>query len=169
MVLSKKQALIIAATVIAGTGIGFMVLGDKGDDNGEESEQIAESKKDLLIHYEAPVYAPSDIYAPYTETTTTNIVHNVTTKISSLLPSAPPSLGLPTDTRLLAVGTTITGKASPHSTLVVSPSGHTAEIYAPPLTPAKKQPTSGGRGGGGGGGGGGGTRYTSTTGKYSGR
>ena len=88
MVLSKKQALIIAATVIAGTGIGFMVLGDTGDDNGGESEQIPESKKDLMIHYEAPVYAPSDIYAPYTETNVTEIIHNI---ITNVLPPPTPS------------------------------------------------------------------------------
>lgn len=83
--ISKKQGLIIAAAVIGGTGLGLMVLGDKDDDNGGE---IPEQKKELMIRYEAPVYAPSEIYAPYTETNITEIIHNVVTNV---LPAPPPT------------------------------------------------------------------------------
>jgi hypothetical protein len=80
--ISKKQALIVAAAVIGGAGLGLMVLGggDKGDDNGEKPEELAK-KRELMMHYEAPVHAPSDIYAPYSESNITDIIHNVVTNI----------------------------------------------------------------------------------------
>lgn len=85
--LSKKQALVLGAVAIAGTGIGLMVLGDK-DDNGGEAP-LEETKKEMLIRYDAPVYAPSEIYAPYSEKSATEIIHNV---ITYVLPPTPPPI-----------------------------------------------------------------------------
>lgn len=76
--ISKKQALILGAAAIAGTGVALMVLkGKEGDEGGEE-----ETKKDMMLHYEAPIHAPTDIYAPYSETRITDIVHNIITNIT---------------------------------------------------------------------------------------
>lgn len=86
--LSKKQSLGLAVVAIAGTGVGLMVLGGGGGDKGEEGEETPETKKELLMRYEAPVYAPSEIYAPYTESTITDIVYNVITRVWP--PDVPP-------------------------------------------------------------------------------
>lgn len=85
---SKKQALILGAVAIAGTGVGLMMLG-KGEDNGED-EGEEKTKKEFLIEYSAPVYAPTDIYSPYTETTITDIVHKLTTLVNPPTPDIPP-------------------------------------------------------------------------------
>lgn len=92
MTLSKKQALIIGAAVIGGAGLGLMVLGegDKGNDNGGKEP---ETKKEMMIRYDAPVYAPSEVYAPYTESNITEIIHNVITRI--LPPEDPTPPGTP--------------------------------------------------------------------------
>jgi len=77
MVLSKKQGLILAAAAIGGTGLALMVLG-KGKENGDEGDEKEEPKKErMMIRYEHGVYAPSTVYAPYSERTITDIVHNI--------------------------------------------------------------------------------------------
>jgi len=75
--LSKKQSLVLAATAIAGTGIGLMLLAGGGDkEEGDEKEKQMK-KQELMLRYEAPVYSPSEIYAPYSESNITRIVHNI--------------------------------------------------------------------------------------------
>lgn len=87
--ISKKQALILGAAVVGGTGIGLMILKGKEEEDG--GEPVEESKKQaLMISYDAPVYAPSEVYAPYTENTITDIVHNIITKIVPPPPPTPP-------------------------------------------------------------------------------
>lgn len=85
--ISKKEALVLGAVAIAGTGVGLMILKGKEE---EEAGEIPKAKKEMLIRYEAPTYAPSEVYAPYEERTITDIVHNVITNIFAPEPAPTP-------------------------------------------------------------------------------
>ena len=111
--LSKKQALILGAVAIAGTGIGLMML-DKGEGEGKDNgggEGVEESKKEFLIQYSAPVHAPTEIYAPYTETTITNIINKVITYVNP--PPVPPRYIPPDGTEEVIMGGLILPSITP--------------------------------------------------------
>jgi len=74
--LSKKEGLILAVAAIGGVGLALTLAG--GNDKEEADEREKQMKKEqLMLRYEAPVYAPSEIYAPYEENVVTRIVHNI--------------------------------------------------------------------------------------------
>jgi hypothetical protein len=101
--MTKKEALVLGAAVIGGAGLGLMILG-KGKEEGEGGEEEPERKKEMLIRYEAPVYAPSEVYAPYRETNITDIIHNIITRVVSPLPTPDPPPSLPTGRELTTAG-----------------------------------------------------------------
>jgi len=76
MVLSKKEGLILAVAGIAGVGVALTLAGGSEKEEGDEKEKQMK-KQELMLRYEAPVYSPSTITAPYSESNITRIIHNI--------------------------------------------------------------------------------------------